>query len=196
MAENIKNIQELFNIINRLSAKNSLIIAIEGGSASGKTTLAKKLQDAYDCNVLHMDDFFLRPEQRTPQRLDEIGGNVDRERFQAEVLESLKNNQTVRYRRYDCSTQTLSDIITLAPKKITIVEGAYSMHLEFGKYYDFSVFLDIDCEYQKERILARSPQLASRFLGEWIPLENKYFVGTDIKRRVDAIFFVKSESDK
>ena len=196
MAENIKNIQELFNIINRLSAKNSLIIAIEGGSASGKTTLAKKLQDAYDCNVLHMDDFFLRPEQRTPQRLDEIGGNVDRERFQAEVLEPLKCNQTIRYRRYDCSTQTLSDIITLAPKKITIVEGAYSMHLEFGKYYDFSVFLDIDCEYQKERILVRSPQLASRFFGEWIPLENKYFVGTDIKRRVDAIFFVKSESDK
>ena len=33
-----------------------------------------------------MDDFFLRPEQRRPERFAEPGGNVDRERFAAEVL--------------------------------------------------------------------------------------------------------------
>lgn len=195
--KNIENVQELFSIIDNLSVKDSMIVAIEGGSASGKTTLSKILQDKYGCNVFHMDDFFLRPEQRTTERFAEIGGNVDRERFQCEVLEPLINNKTVRYRRFDCSTQTLSDIITVKPKKLTVIEGVYSMHPSFGRYYDFSVLMDIDCDYQKERILIRnSPQKAIRFFEEWIPLENKYFSGTDIKNRVDAIFTVKSKLDE
>ena len=195
--KNIENVQELFSIIDNLSVKDSMIVAIEGGSASGKTTLSKILQDKYSCNVFHMDDFFLRPEQRTTERLAEIGGNVDRERFQREVLEPLINNKTVRYRRFDCFTQTLSDIITVQPKKLTVIEGVYSMHPSFGRYYDFSVLMDIDCDCQKERILIRnSPQKAIRFFEEWIPLENKYFSGTDIKKRVDAIFTVKSKLDE
>lgn len=197
MSINIENFQELCSIIDSLSDKASTIIAIEGGSASGKTTLSKILQDKYGCNIFHMDDFFLRPEQRTTERLAEIGGNVDRERFQREVLETLINNKAVRYRRFDCSTQTLSDIITVQPKKLTIIEGVYSMHPSFGKYYDFSLLLDIDCDCQKERILIRNlPQQAIRFFEEWIPLENEYFSGTDIKNRVDAIFTVKSKLDE
>lgn len=45
-----------------------MLVAIEGGSASGKTTLGELLQNVYDCPVFHMDDFFLRPEQRTEAR--------------------------------------------------------------------------------------------------------------------------------
>lgn len=33
-----------------------------------------------------MDDFFLRIEQRTPERMTEVGGNVDYERFLETVL--------------------------------------------------------------------------------------------------------------
>lgn len=68
---------------------NRLLVALEGGSASGKTTLAALLEAVYGCSVFHMDDFFLRPEQRTPERYAQPGGNVDRERFWQEVLEPL-----------------------------------------------------------------------------------------------------------
>ena len=40
-----------------------------------------------------MDDFFLRPEQRTEERLKEVGGNVDRERFLEEVARPLTNKK-------------------------------------------------------------------------------------------------------
>ena len=49
-----------------------------------------------------MDDFFLRPEQRTAQRLAQSGGNVDWERFQAEVLIPLRQGISFSYRPYDC----------------------------------------------------------------------------------------------
>ena len=68
-----------------LAEKDMILVAIDGKCTSGKTTLASKLAELYDCNVFHMDDFFLRPEQRTPERFAEVGGNVDYERFYKEV---------------------------------------------------------------------------------------------------------------
>jgi uridine kinase len=122
----------------------------------------------------------------------EIGGNVDRERFRDEVIEPLMNGKTVCYRPFDCSTQTLKDSVTVAPKKLTIVEGVYSTHPSFERYYDLSIFLDIAPKHQKERILKRnSPQFAKRFFDEWIPLENKYFTHTEIKKRADVLHTIQ-----
>ena len=151
----------LFSHIDKLLKNGSAVLAIEGGSASGKTTLARMLEKIYGCTVFHMDDFFLRPEQRTAERYAEAGGNVDRERFLEEILLPLEKNETVRYRRFDCSTQTLGEYITVTPQKLTVIEGAYSMHSELAPYYDLSVFLDISEECRRERILKRnSPQFA------------------------------------
>ena len=66
------------------------LVAIDGRCASGKTTLAALLQkQIQDCYVVHMDHFFLREEQRTKERLETPGGNVDHERVLADVLQPL-----------------------------------------------------------------------------------------------------------
>ena len=80
------------------------LFALDGRCASGKTTLASALREAVGCGVIHMDDFFLRPEQRTEERLSQPGGNVDRERFLQEVLLPLKRGESFSYRPYDCRT--------------------------------------------------------------------------------------------
>ena len=63
------------------------MIAIDGKCASGKTTLAYYIQSIYECNLFHMDDFFLREEQKSEERVREIGGNIDYERFKVEVID-------------------------------------------------------------------------------------------------------------
>ena len=176
--------QPLFAEIDKHLASGNLTLAIEGGSASGKTTLSKILSEIYGCTVLHTDDFFLQPEQRTPERYAEVGGNLDRERFLEEVLIPLSKREVISYRRFDCSEMKLQPPTLIKPGQLTVIEGAYSMHLEFEKYYDFSVFLDISPDLQKERILKRnSQQVAERFFREWIPLENTYFKTTRAKER-------------
>lgn len=177
---------QIFSKIDTVLKSGSATVAIEGGSASGKTTLANILKQIYDCNVIHMDDFFLRPEQRTPERFAEVGGNVDRERFAEEVLPSIIKNEDIIYRPFDCYTRSLKEAISLPNKKLTVIEGAYSMHPTFGKYWDVSVFLNIEPEYQRERILKRnSPEFAQRFFSEWIPLENRYFTEYAISKKCD-----------
>ncbi|MBQ9132644.1 MAG: phosphoribulokinase [Clostridia bacterium] len=166
--------------------RGRVTLAIEGGSASGKTTLGELLERIYGCTVFHMDDFFLRPEQRIPARYAEVGGNVDRERFLEEVLLPLAEHRPVVYRKFDCATQTLGAPIQVHPQRLTVIEGAYSMHPELAHHYDLSVFLDISPALQKKRIEKRNtPPMAKRFFDQWIPLETAYFTQTQARRRCD-----------
>lgn len=184
----------LFLKLDSMLQEKEILLAIDGGSAAGKTTLGKLLEQRYACNVFHMDDFFLRPMQRTKERLAEPGGNVDRERFYEEVLKRLVEKKEVTYRRYDCKTMSLLEPVTVAPTRLTVVEGAYSMHPLLSDCYDYSVFLEIDEETQKERIMKRNtPEMAERFFKEWILLEREYFEKLHVKERCDMVIPVLPE---
>ena len=175
--------------IDRLLAeKEQVVVAIDGNCTAGKTTLAGILAGQYDCNVFHMDDFFLRSEQRTPERYAEAGGNVDYERFKDEVLFPLKTGQAFSYCPFDCGTFALSEPIRVTPKKLNIIEGTYSLHPYFGDSFDLKVLLTITPELQRERILERPAFLHKRFFEEWIPMENRYFSVFSIREKCDFIF--------
>ena len=176
------------NHIERLLAQqDQILIAIDGKCTSGKTTLAARLAEIYDCNVFHMDDFFLLPEQRIPERFAEVGGNLDYERFQEEVLLPLKSGKAFSYRPFDCSTFTLSAPVAVTPKKLNIIEGTYSHHPYFGDPYDLKILLTVDEETQRQRILERPAFLHKRFFEEWIPMENRYFDGFRIAEKCDLV---------
>ena len=168
-----------------LERGGNVVVAIDGSCTAGKTTLAGHLATKYDCNLIHMDDFFLRPEQRTPERFAQPGGNVDYERFQEEVLEQLRQGKAFAYRPYDCSTGTLKAPVEVQPKQLTIVEGTYSQHPYFGAAYDLRIYLMITENLRQERIMKRPAFLHKRFFEEWIPMEQQYFNTFSIGEKSD-----------
>ena len=162
------------------------ILAIDGRCASGKTTLGKTLAAEWDATLFHMDDFYLQPHQRTAERLAEPGGNVDRERFLAEVLLPLTNGKPVPYRRFNCGTLKFEPTEIIKPKDIAIVEGSYSCHPVLREYYSLRIFMDIAPEKQMERIIRRNgPETAERFRTLWIPLEEAYFTACEVREKCD-----------
>ena len=178
----------LFAEIDRRLQHGSCTLAIDGKSGSGKSTLASLLEQVYGCTVFHTDDFFLQPQQRTPARLAEVGGNMDRERFLMEVLFPHSQGECVQYRRFDCSTFTLQPPEPKQSTPLTVIEGAYCMHPGLCHFYDFAVFMDISAEAQKQRILKRNGEVfAQRFFNEWIPMEEKYFTALHVKERCNMI---------
>ena len=183
--------EELLSEIDRrleTDKNKDLIIAVDGRCASGKTTLAAFLREKYDCNVFHMDDFFLRPEQKTAERLSEPGGNIDHERFLSEVLLPLYEGRDVLFQRYDCFRKCLESPVHAERKRLNIVEGVYSLHPDLSDYYDMTVFLDVSEEEQRKRILKRNtPLMAEKFFSAWIPLEERYFDDLGIREKADFI---------
>ena len=122
-----------------MGIKEHVIVAIDGMSAAGKSSLASLLRETYDCNVISMDFFFLRPVQRTPERLVEPGGNIDYERFLEEVVRPLNAGEAFSYRPYDCKIGELTEPISICLNQLTVVEGVYSMHPFFdgaGSFMD------------------------------------------------------------
>lgn len=170
-----------------LSQKETVQIAIDGFCAAGKTTLAAALQQRYDCNLFHMDDFFLRPQQRTPSRLAQAGGNVDYERFFQEVLAPLKSGVSFSYRPFSCKTMDLEAPVAVTPKALTIVEGTYSHHPYFLGGCDLKVFVSVSPETQAKRILERPRHLHESFFQLWIPMENAYFSAFEIQKNSDLV---------
>lgn len=161
-----------------------VLVAIDGKAAAGKTSLARALILRSPCTVYHADDFFPRPEQRTPERLSEPGGNLDRERLEAELLSPLRAGaDEVSFSPFDCREGRLLPPRRSRPGRIVVIEGSYSCHPALRGYYDLRVFLSVSPEEQARRVAERErerdPEGAdgriAEYLRRWIPLEEKYF---------------------
>ena len=168
--------------------KDIVVIALDGKSASGKTTLADKMGKLMGAGVIHMDDFFLPSHLRTKERLGAPGGNVHYERFKEEILPNLKSGKDFFYHRFDCSKMQLGDKRLVQGSHCYIVEGAYSCHPIFRDYMDIRIFSRIDSKTQLERIRKRNGKEAlNNFIEKWIPLEERYFQAYQIYEKADII---------
>ncbi|MBE6570466.1 MAG: hypothetical protein E7658_09670 [Ruminococcaceae bacterium] len=175
-------------IDTRLAASDRVVLAVDGRCASGKSTIAEYISRMYPTSVIHMDDFFLPGELRTPERMAETGGNLHRERFLEEVIPHLRG-RAFTHRVFQCSTFTYAETPrTVEDNPLILCEGSYALHPDFGKYYDMAVFSDIEPEKQLTRIRERDGEyMLNRFRNEWIPMEEKYFTEMHIREKCDFV---------
>lgn len=163
------------------------VVAIEGKCGSGKTIYAKGLAALLAAGTVHMDDFFLPEELRTPERLEEAGGNIHYERFVEEIMPNLRNPEEFTYGRFDCGKMMIRGERRVSASMLRIVEGSYSCHPKFGDYMDIRVFLDVDEDVQKSRLTERDGEESlEQFEKVWIPMEQKYYDAFDIPGRADV----------
>lgn len=174
-------------ILTRVArAEETGVIAIDGRAASGKSTRALLLGAVLDAPVIHMDDFFLPPALRTPERLAQPGGNVHYERFAEEVLPGLHTGEAFAYRVFDCSRMDFGGTKDIPAAPVRIVEGSYSHHPALGDYARWKVFTSVPPEEQMARILRRNGEgMAEMFRTRWIPMEERYFTACAIPEKAD-----------
>ncbi len=169
------------------NTQGPVIVAVDGRCASGKTTFAQRVGALFDdCNVFHMDDFFLPPEKRTPERLSTPGGNVDYERSATELFEPLRREEAVAHRRFDCSTMTMGEPEGIPFRQLNIVEGSYALHPALAGYSQLRIFFTCSPEVQLARLSRReNPESLEKFRERWIPMEENYFGSLSVESRCD-----------
>lgn len=180
------------NIVSAIKGINKdsrpIIIGIDGRCGSGKTTLAEELSTMLDCSVFHMDDFFLRNEQRTPERIDTPGEFVDYERFLEEILTPIKERKEVCLRKFCHDTFEPGEPKKVEIRPYVIVEGSYSCNKHLISYYDMTIFVTADLPTRLKRIEGRNPDKFDLFVNTWIPLEEKYFECFAVEDNSDLIY--------
>ena len=72
----IEQINQKVEALLKENKKEIIVIAIDGMTGSGKSTLAEELCQVYNAPIFQTDDYFLPPELRIEERLNEPGGNI------------------------------------------------------------------------------------------------------------------------
>lgn len=187
-----KDVEKVLNLIDAKLSAAPLIIAIDGRCGAGKTTLAQALADARNYPIIHADDFFLRLEQRTPQRLEIPGQNLDWERLKAEVIAPIRQGRAVSYQPWDCQTKTFGITIEVPQSQVYIIEGSYTLNENLRDAYNLRIFVTVNPKEQLKRIGRRATHNdVEAFKQKWIPLEEKYFEACHVQECANLIIDTK-----
>ncbi len=131
------------------------IVAVDGGSASGKTTIATRLARALEASLVHSDDvawwesFF----DWWPLLIDG-------------VLEPLAAGRSVRYRPPAWERRDRRGAIVAEPGPAVVVEGGGVSRRELADHLDVAVWVDTDRQLALERGMGR-PGENLDFWREW-----------------------------
>lgn len=180
-------IRSITSKITAHEGKEPLIIAIDGKSASGKSTFAARLADELGVQVIATDDFY-RPRNNSGELdISLYDGNFDIERFSREVVSNL-NGDGFEYGVFDCRSGSIKETKSIAPYNAIVIEGAYSVDPKLGDYAGIKIFFDISAEEQIKRIEKRNGREGvKRFTEIWIPAEERYFSYYGIKKSCDLL---------
>lgn len=173
-----------------------IVCSIDGRCGSGKTTLASAIaQKLDDALVVHLDDFFLQPFQRTEERLETPGENVDYERVIDEILVPLLEVGKASYQPFSCKTQKLGEAREIAKPAYLILEGSYAHNSALKPFADYTVFATCDPLTQLLRLADREGiEKLESFSMRWIPLEESYFVTCEIEDHASLVVRLDNET--
>lgn len=150
-------------------AREPLVIGIAGGTGSGKTTLATKIQEAFQGQAVLMsqDSYYkdlshLSLEERRGKNFDHPD-SIDFELLLAQLKE-LKQGHVIEKPVYNFHTYIRENATeTVTPNEIIIVEGILLFVLpELCDYCDLKLFVDADDDVRLLRRIERDLTERSR----------------------------------
>ena len=150
-----------------------VIIGIAGGSASGKTTIARKIIETFEntnsITIIKEDDYYndqsnMSFEERKKTNYDHPLA-FDHELMRFQLLE-LMNNRIIEKPTYDYTTHNRSTVTEIVePKDVIIVEGLFVLEeKEIRDLLDIKVFVDTPNDVRFIRRLVRDINERGRVL--------------------------------
>lgn len=146
-----------------------IVIGISGGSASGKTTICRKVQEGLgvDCTVLEMDHFY---RGLTPEQINNVSEyNFDHpEALDLEAiyqaLETLRSGQDAEIPVYDFKLhRRTSETQTVKANRLILYEGIFSLFdPKVRNLMKLKVFVQTDDDLRLARRLLRDTKERGR----------------------------------
>jgi uridine kinase len=194
--------REIAGEIHRRLAEQArpIVVALDGGSGAGKSSLASLIADELDIALIPLDDFY-SAEIPDPQwdafsveeRLQHV---FDWERLRQQALRPLLAGEPARWHAFDFESGQRpdgtygmrSDATIRQPSTVILIEGAYSAHPELSAFVDLAILVDVPLQERQARLDAREDEGFLRaWHKRWDPVELYYFACARPARSFDWV---------
>ncbi len=153
--------------------RRSVIIGIAGGSASGKTSIAKRLKKSFEETnsvlIIRQDDYY-KDQSHMPME-ERVKTNYDHPfAFDNDLLtghlQRLLNGEVVEKPTYDFVNHTRSDVTEfISPSDVIVLEGLFVLEDEPLRHcLDIKIFVDTPADVRFIRRLTRDVRDRGRTL--------------------------------
>lgn len=147
------------------------MIGIAGGTASGKTTVAEKIQQASltygSVSIIKIDDYYKKLDHlpfEERQKINYDHPNAYDIDLLISHLQTLKQRKPINKPIYDFISHNRSDKVeTILPSNVVIVEGILTFAIpELREMFDVKIYVDTPADVRFIRRLSRDIKLRGR----------------------------------
>jgi uridine kinase len=165
------------------------IVAIDGRSGVGKSTMARALAERLDACVIEGDDFYAGGiELRSDSAKSRAAACIDWTRQQS-LLEALAAGRPAHWRAFDWEAfdgRLRDEPTTLEPRPVVILEGVYAARPELADLLDLRVVLLVSDDVRLARLAAREGTIGP-WERQWHEAEEFYFEAVMPPARFDIV---------
>lgn len=171
----------LTRALRDLDQQDRLLVAIDGHSAAGKSTLAAEVARQVGAVVIDGDDFYAggTAAQWDAMSAAEKADHCIDWRRQRPLLEMLKAGRTVTWHPYDWDTndgRLATQPKVCAPAPVVILEGVYSARPELADLMELRVLYETPPVLRRQRWVAREGEgHFDDWARRWSEAEDWYF---------------------
>lgn len=177
-----------------VSGERPFVVAIDGRSGVGKSTLAAAVAGLLDdCSVIDGDDFYAGgaiAEWESRTAAEKASQVMDWPRQHA-LLAALRRGERAEWFGYDWEAfdgRLVTTPTTADPASVIILEGAYSCRPELTDVIDLRVLVEADVGVRRQRLRERDgDQWHDQWFGLWDEAEQHYFGGVVTRNGFDLV---------
>ena len=170
-------------------AARPFLIALDGASGAGKSTVAALVAQELDAAIVPSDDFFAAGITDSGWAALDARGRaaaaIDWRRLRREALEPLLAGKVAAWYPFDFASGIRADgtyamvaePVVLAPRDVIVLEGAYSCRPELADLVGLTVLIDASAAERRRRIGARETDQdwTAAWHARWDAAEAFYF---------------------
>jgi uridine kinase len=157
-----------------------VLVALDGRSAAGKSTLAQQVAARTAALVIDGDDFYRGGNDafwRARSPAEKVDLVIDWRRQRA-LLTKLRQGEPARWQPYDWEADDgrLGAEVQVGPAAVVLLDGAYSARPELADLFALRALLNVPRPVRRERLLRREGEpYRAEWEARWAEAEDLYF---------------------
>jgi uridine kinase len=177
-----------------------VLVALDGQSGAGKSTIATRVASAVAATLVPADDFFAATipdaewEARSPS--ERAADALEWRRLRREALEPLLAGRPARWVAFDFAAGCRPDgtyamqaaSTKRSPAPVIVLDGAYTARPELADLIDLAVLVTAAPDVRRARLIAREEAaFLAAWHARWDPAEAYYFTHVCPPERFDLV---------